>query len=107
MQLILCHSQNLPLHIVSDVFDSLLLIINSTEKMIKNYEGKVLKLTSIDDQKQIIGELIKNICLAILNWDLKQPDEHYGVKKHQEELILIKSQEVAVGHSYLDRYHLS
>ena len=42
-----------------------------------------------------IGELIKNICLAVLNWELKQSDEYmYGIKKHQEEFILIKSQEV-------------
>ena len=44
-----------------------------------------------------IAELIKNICLAVLNWELKQSDEYmYGIKKHQEEFILIKSQEVSL-----------
>lgn len=47
------------------------------------------------DYRQEIGELIKNICLAVLNWELKQSDDNMlGIKKHQEEYILIKSQEV-------------
>lgn len=41
MQLILCQSEHLPLHIVADVFDSLLLIINSADKIVENFTGKL------------------------------------------------------------------
>jgi hypothetical protein len=49
----------------------------------------------LDVQKQEIAELVKIICLAALNWEFKHSDEHYGIKKHQEEFILIKSQDVS------------
>ena len=39
-QLILCHSENLPLYIIGDVFDSILIIINSTEKIAMSLDGK-------------------------------------------------------------------
>lgn len=98
MQLILCQSEHLPLHIVADVFDSLLLIINSADKIVENFTGKLQALTVniviTESQRLEIGELVKNICLAVLNWELKHTDDHYGLKKHQEEFIIIKNQEV-------------
>jgi hypothetical protein len=54
-----------------------------------------LKGKHLDEQKQEIAELVKIICLAALNWEFKHSDEHYGIKKHQEEFILIKSQDVS------------
>lgn len=41
VQLILCHSENLPLHIIADLFDSILIIINSTDKIVIGLEGKL------------------------------------------------------------------
>ena len=41
LQLILCHSNDLPLHIVGDLFDSILIIINSTQTI--GQKGKFLQ----------------------------------------------------------------
>ena len=95
LQLILCYSSSLPLHIIGDTFESMLLIINSTEKIAASWESNYIKIF-LDDEKLEIGELVKSICLAVLNWEFKQSDDHYSVKKHQEEFILIKNQEVWV-----------
>ena len=44
MQLILCDSQHLPLHIIEDLFESLIVIMNSVSKIIENIDGRFWKI---------------------------------------------------------------
>jgi hypothetical protein len=44
MQLILCDSHHLPLHIIEDLFESLIVIMNSVSKIIENIDGRFWKI---------------------------------------------------------------
>lgn len=56
MQLILCQTQSLPLHIIAEVFEALLIIINSATKIVSDFTGKNTLFYPLALEKAEIGE---------------------------------------------------